>query len=413
MIRPRRAAAVAALAVAIGLTGCDGRAGPVTIEVDRPTAWADEPVQVRITGLRAGAEAVVTAEADDGDAREWRSQTTFSAGTDGVVDLTRDAPRSGPYEGVDGMGFLSYLAPTSGDPDETWYIVPDAGVAEVGLRVTVDGAEAARTTIRRVLLAEKVRVRDLTLDRDKVIGRLFLPPVSSAPRPGVLAIGGSGGGLGMPGMAALLASRGYPTLSVAYFGLPGLSDELRDIPLETFSTAARLLAAEAQVGGPVAVVGYSRGTEAALLAAEHFPDLIRGVVLYAPSDRTYPGFPHGGPAWTRGGRPVPPGAIPVGHVRGPLLAIGGTDDKLWPSAQAAYEIEARLDRARSGQPHEALVYAGSGHTVGTFPYLPQGIASQHPVTGQWLDLGGTRVGDETARRQGWPRVLALLDSLGH
>jgi hypothetical protein len=62
--------------------------------------------------------------------------------------------------------------------------------------------------------------------------------------------------------------------------------------------------------------------------------------------------------------------------------------------------------------HEALVYAGSGHTVGTFPYLPQGIASDHPVTGQRLELGGTRVGDETARRAGWPRVLALLDSLG-
>jgi dienelactone hydrolase len=403
---------MAALAVAIGLTGCDGQAGPVTIEVDRPTAWADEPVHVRITGFRAGAEAVVTAEADDSDARVWRSHTVFSVGADGVVDLSRDAPKSGPYEGADGMGFLSYLEPPNGaDPDETWYIVPGNGVAEVSIRVTVDGAEAARTTIRRVLLAEKVRVRDLTLDRDMVVGRLFLPPVGTVPRPGVLAIGGSGGGLGMPGMAALLASRGYPTLSVAYFGLPGLPDELTDIPLETFATAARLLAAEAQVDGPVAVFGYSRGTEAALLAAEYFPDLIRGVVLYAPSDRVYPGFPRDGTAWTRGGRPVPSGAIPVDHVRGPLLAIAGTEDGLWQAAQAAYEIQVRLDRTRSGRPHEALVYAGSGHTVGTFPYLPQGIASNHPITGQRLELGGTRVGDETARRAGWPRVLALLDSL--
>ena len=100
--------------------------------------------------------------------------------------------------------------------------------------------------------------------------------------------------------------------------------------MEYFATAARRLAEEAGTGQPVAILGYSRGTEAALLAAEHFPGLIRGVVLYAPSERVNIGFPSGGLAWTLGGKPLPGGAIPAGHVAGPVLALAGMDDGIWP-----------------------------------------------------------------------------------
>jgi hypothetical protein len=60
------AAAASIVALAIGLLACDRPSGPVTIEVDRPTALVDEPIHVRVTGLRAGTEAVVRIVRADG-----------------------------------------------------------------------------------------------------------------------------------------------------------------------------------------------------------------------------------------------------------------------------------------------------------------------------------------------------------
>jgi dienelactone hydrolase len=69
-----------------------------------------------------------------------------------------------------------------------------------------------------------------------------------------------------------------------------------------------------------------------------------------------------------------------------------------------------LDDAHTTAAHHALVYQGSGHGVGTFPYLPTGVALVDPVTGKYLVLGGTRAADEAARADGWPKVLAFLDT---
>jgi hypothetical protein len=51
----------------------------------------------------------------------------------------------------------------------------------------------------------------------------------------VLIIGGSEGGLSSPLLAAALAGHGYPVLTIAYFGAPGLPASLSRIPLEYFA----------------------------------------------------------------------------------------------------------------------------------------------------------------------------------
>jgi dienelactone hydrolase len=406
-----------ALAVVIGLAGaglvgCD-RASPstVTIAVDRPTALVDEPVRVTISGLRPGAAVVVSAESDDGVDVRWRSEVTVTADPNGVVDLSRAAATSGSYPGIDGMGLFSFMEPVGADADESAYFMELDGW-EVRLAVAVDGAEVARTTVRRVMRADTVTQRWLTIEDDAIVGLLYQPPAGARRRPAVLLLGGSNGSYGLPREAGLLASRGHPTLSLAYFGQPGLPDDLREVPLEYFAAAARRLAREAAVDGPVTVIGYSRGAEAALLTAQHFPDLVRGVVLYAPSDRVNAGFPNGGVAWTHRGRAVPYGPIPVGRVAGPVLTLAGTADLVWSAARSARAIERALDAAAPDVEHTALVYEGAGHFVGTYPFTPLGVATTHPVTGAHIESGGTRPADERARRDGWPRVLSLLGSLG-
>ena len=75
--------------------------------------------------------------------------------------------------------------------------------------------------------------------------------------------------------------------------------------------------------------GYSRGSEAALLVSEHFPQVFQGTLLYAPNDRPLGAYPGPGAAWTLAGRPVATGLpIPTDKLSGPVLAIGGGRDTL-------------------------------------------------------------------------------------
>lgn len=226
----------------------------------------------------------------------------------------------------------------------------------------------------------------------------------------MLIFGGSEGGMSEKFTAALLASHGYPTLAIAYFNYPGLPASLRDIPLEYFATAARLLSGQPSVDpAHVVAIGYSRGSETALLLAQDFPDLVHGAVLYAPSAQVNPSFPDpSGNAWTRGGAPVPQTTIPIDHIDGPVLAIAGADDQLWPSAPWAEQIARELDQTHNPYPHRALIYPQAGHGVGTFPYLAAGTHSIQPVTGTRINDGGTRPGNATARAQGWPQTLTLI-----
>jgi hypothetical protein len=72
--------------------------------------------------------------------------------------------------------------------------------------------------------------------------------------------------------AALLTAHGYPSLSVAGFDWPGLPGQLERVPLEYFEAAGRILAAQTGTDpAHVLALGYSRGSEAALLAADYFP----------------------------------------------------------------------------------------------------------------------------------------------
>ncbi|WP_267286677.1 acyl-CoA thioesterase/bile acid-CoA:amino acid N-acyltransferase family protein [Kitasatospora acidiphila] len=318
------------------------------------------------------------------------------------------------------MGLFWSMGPAGGDPDQASFgpklsTGPAPGFP-VDITVTAHGRQLATTTLTREVMSAGVTTKQLTQASDQVTGELFLPPATAGRHPAVLLLGGSEGGFSSVGKlaAAQLASHGYPALVVAYFHLPGLPDTLQNIPLEYFATAAHLLAAQPQTDpAHIVVEGDSRGSEAALLLAQDYPDLFHGSVLYAPSAQVNRGFPTGDTAWTFGGRPVPTGDIPVDRVNGPVLAIAGSDDKLWNSAPWARQIDAALTAANRPGPHQALVYPGAGHFVGVTPYLPEGTHLAHPVTKDLEDLGGTRAGDAAAQAAGWPKVLELLAAAAH
>lgn len=295
------------------------------------------------------------------------------------------------------------------------------------------------------------------VEEEGVFGALFRPATPS-PHPAVIALGGAGGGLSEGG-AKTLASEGFATLALAYFGAGTLPPELVEIPLEYFSRALAWLRKQPGIDAErVAVVGNSKGAELALLLGATLPEDIAAVVGYAPSPVVWQGIPfdrevyYGGPrsSWSLGGRPVPflplarplapevirmtgsffdgssvsgrpfyeraldsgpaveAATIAVEKISGPVLLISGTDDGLWPSTRLA---EMAMDRLRAHEhpfPFEHLRYEGAGHMLALPGYEPA------ESFGRRLELGGSEEANEFANTDSWPKVLDLLkERLGH
>jgi len=248
-----------------------------------------------------------------------------------------------------------------------------------------------------------------------VHGTLFMP-VRAAPVAGVLAIGGSGGSEPWY-VGQALAREGIAALSVAYFGQPGLPPQLRGIGLEYFSRALQILRAELPATGvPLAVLGMSRGSEAAILTAIHSDAPVGGVLVTVPGNVVAGSWPPGGPAWLLGGRPLPylthsgPDSadpdplIPIELVRGPVFLVGAGADRVWPSAEMAQALADRLRAGGHRSGHTLLVYPDAGHSTGYLvPELPAGL-----LPGDLVD----EASDRAARADAWPRAVDFVRGLG-
>jgi dienelactone hydrolase len=233
----------------------------------------------------------------------------------------------------------------------------------------------------------------------------------------VLVLGGSEGGLPGTLLPALLASNGYPALGVAYFGEPGLPPTLSRIPLEYFAGALRWLARQPGVDpARIAVLGVSRGSEAAQLLGVYYPGLVHAVIASVPSNVAICSYPRcTGPAWTLHGQPLPytsefdnpsptdaPAAvIPDQRIQGPVFLDCGEADQTWSSCPYAQAIIGLLDAHHDRWAHVLYAYPGAGHPVGDLvPYEPASpVADPDYAT------------DQQARALLWPRLLGFLAAL--
>ena len=394
-----------------GLAACGAApAKPAVIQVSEPSALADQAIDIRITGLSAGEQVTVSAQATDAKKGTWRSSAVYTAGQDGTVDLEKAAPKSGSYQGKDGMGLFWSMTPVAPASQDQYFTAP-APQQQSGYPVTLtvtssSGATLASRTVTRDWMAKGETAQALTLGKDKVAGELFLPPPGTPRHAGVLVFGGAEGGMSQVYGAALLAAHGYPALTVAYFDWPGLPSALDGIPLEYFETAGKILASQPQVDpAHVLVMGYSRGSEAALQLANDFPALFHGAVVYSPSWQVNAAQDDGTlDAWSLGRRGIAPGPIDVSHISGPVLAFAGDLDSLWGSASSANLIINGLKAAHSPYQHQAFIYQNAGHGEGMQPYQPAGDTTI-------ANLGGTPAGNVAAQRDGWPKMLAMLAGL--
>jgi len=401
-------------------------------------ASVDSALHITVDGLRAGQAVVIRAAMNDSLGRRWESSARFRADATGRIDLARDAPVDGAYRGVRPMGFVTSMQPAGDLAGRTRFIPAGLDSLPLLLHVEADGTVVDSVRVVRWFQGPGVTVRRLGGSRP--LARVFYPAGRDR-RPAVLVIGGSEGGFGGDDVAALLASRGYVALSIAYFGVEPLPASLERIPLEYFAAAVDSLQSDPRVRpGRIAVLGTSKGAEAALLLASN-DTRVRAVVAYAPSAVAWSCIcaDTQAPSWKLGGRPmafVPggsdpayspaPGAplrpavnfryrlrnsaavrqaeIPVERIHGPVLLVAGGEDELWPSAWSADAIAARLRANGFRYRVISLAYPRAGHLIGK-AYLPAGSTR---VAGGRLETGGTPAANAAAQADAWPRVLRFL-----
>lgn len=256
---------------------------------------------------------------------------------------------------------------------------------------------------------------------------------------GVLVLAGSSGRIERE-RARLLAQQGIVALSIRWFGGPGQSPEICEIPLETFTAAVDFLTANGV--RRIGILGVSKGAEAALLTAVHDPR-VDVVIALSPTSRVWcnvgPG-PDGQQrpyrsSWTWQGRPLPfvpmddswapvnhgsgpvairgwyelsersfahllpPAEIPVDKARADLVLVAGGDDAMWPSLRFAEQL---AERRRSAGTTAHLI---ARHDAGHRPRLPG--ESLAPASPHFL-YGGTPEADVLLGEAAWPHILDKL-----
>ena len=379
----------------------------------------------------------------------WSATATFRASQRGVIDLADSAPTSGSYRGVSAMGLFWSQDQVSSKPDAAGPFSTSSYMTQTEITLSAGRQRLASSRVIQSLIGRGVGLHVERLGSTGFVGVYFTPPSRHVRRPATVIWGGSEGGLDIATWAAMLASHGIPALALAYFAEPGLPANLTRIPLEYFVKAIRWLRGQPGVDpNRIWLLSGSRGSEAELLVASHWPSLVHGLVATSPSAFVYGGLGclnrYGCPSWTLHGRPLPAARataraeiyhsdgsvsdvaafragladkavdraarIPIEHFRGPVCLLTGGDDQLWPSDYYAAQIVAAL--RHNPAPHVDLNYPRAGHLVFNIPYAALGgsVSATAQEDDQLIDLGGSPAGNEAAHVSDWPFVLRFIAS---
>jgi uncharacterized protein len=268
----------------------------------------------------------------------------------------------------------------------------------------------------------------------------FHHPSTPGGHPGIIVMGGAGGGLSSANaVGSLLAEAGYAALALAYFGIEDLPTRLEEIPLEYFKQAIDYMRSHPSVEpSKIGLIGTSKGGEGALLVSATYQE-VGAVVAYSPSHVVFQGIAETGlnetmpkSSWTLDCKPVPfvpfrinddfierygfylglylgslqdrhaveRATIPVEHINGPILLLSGTDDAIWPASMMCEQAIKRLRQRHFAFHFQHLTYEGAGHLVAG----PSRLTPSRSRQAQGMKLGGTKSANATARDDAWTKV---------
>lgn len=419
-------------------------AGP-RVEVSPAVALYGTPFSVKVTGLEPGSRVTVASAASDARNVRFAASAVFAADAAGVVDLATNAPVSGDYRGADIFGLIWSMQPQNARSPRASF--RDDEVVGWTIDYTASDSTGASATARLrcvYQMPERPLVR-VPLEQDGLYGYLYRP-ADAARHPALLVLGGSNGGL-YEWLAQAFASNGFAVLTLAYFDYRDLPAELVEIPVERFERATAWLKAQPGVRPDrLGIVGGSRGGELALYLASRSRDY-RAVVAWTPGEHLWEGMsqeyfrPDYVPrsSWTLGGKPLPylpwlatpeekaqemkgelesvvplirralaqtdPALVEAARIRvedihAPILLIGGTDDRTWPTNEFCADIVTRCRAAGNRDELKHVVLEGGGHPS----FLPWLITANR---GGGMD-GGTPQANVQGGYRSWAETVAFL-----
>lgn len=414
------------------------------------TVLDGEPVTLTAQGLQPNEEVTIQAQrwyatSAARPARHYQSSIRLRADPEGRIDLSRQPPLSGSYEGVSALGLFWSMKPRE-----------DATPAAKGddprdIRITLlrDAGARLHTTLRLLPALPDV----VTASVPGLPGAVFARLPGDTPRPALILLGGSEGDDYIAEAAAPFASHGFAVLALPYFSppdddgrrkFPSLPAGVMELPVEILEQAHAWLARQPGVDTDrVALHGTSVGSTLALLGAVHLP-WVDAVVASVPSDVVFDGWGPGIADGTRSafslrGQPLPfvpqigyeeeiargergldvrvrrayergraarpdlaaAARVPIERFPGEVMVIGSYDDQTWASGMMAQNIAER--RLESGQPVTALIFLEAGHLLYGTGYTP--TTTRNTGTRK---VGGTPAADAHAQDKAWRETLAFL-----
>ncbi|KAF3698656.1 Acyl-coenzyme A thioesterase 1 [Channa argus] len=389
------------------------------------TCLYDEPVQVKVAGLRSRQVVTIRAGSTDERGVVFSSSATYRADRNGEIDLERDPALTGRFVGVEPMGLLWSMKADTLHKRFQMNNSLKSHVVKFSVHEEEEGRMLAEATNERLLIrggVTRVPIRDGNLR-----GVLFTPP-GEGPFPAILDLYILGGGLSER-RASLLASHGFVVLSVVAHGYDDMPKYLKEVHLEYFEEAIRFLRKQDKVGNKgVGVLSLSKTGDLALSIASYLSDVkatvwINGccantvLPLYYKNNQILP------PLMFDASKMIPTesGAVmgkyalhnplaeenkstlvPIEQAKGSFLFAAAEDDLNWDSKAYMDAMVERLNR-HGKQNFESVCYPGAGHYLEP-PYGPYCPSSFHAVVGKYVLWGGEPRSHAAAEVHLWKKV---------
>ena len=297
------------------------------------------------------------------------------------------------------------------------------------------------------LLFDGIRPRSVSTDGFQAN---FYAKEGITDQPCVVLVGGGAYG---DYWASEFAKSGYTGLSLPYNGQEGLPTLPEEIPLEYFEKAITWAGDQPEVDPKkIIVMGASRNAELSLVIASTLPNLVSGVIAFAPSSVSWSNtvLPYNSDAikasWTYQGESIPylpmkklagtnsskittleywesglerldqyeSAIIPVEKIQGPILLFSGKDDQIWPSARMSDMIADRLQRNDFSYKVENLQYGDAGHLISrNLSTVSQGQLGKMKIGERVYEFeyGGSAKGDRKAIIDAKEKIRLFLEAV--
>ncbi|XP_064078590.1 acyl-coenzyme A thioesterase 1-like [Macrobrachium nipponense] len=249
----------------------------------------DEPVHIRVSGLKPNQDVTLQASAIEDTGVLYMSYAHYRTDENGAVDVDKMESLGGQYEGIFPMGLIGSLVPA---PPHYRYIRFIKRVVEKPLVVTLS-VHNGHLSAEKLCSSEVIEplscvaherhymasgVQRIPVQYGEVRGILFLPP-GDGPFPAVIDMFGTLGGL-IEYRSAQLASRGIASFALALFNYDDLPKVIKEFDIAYFEEAVKfLLQHEKVLDFGVGVIGNSKAGDLVVSLATFIPSVAACVTV--------------------------------------------------------------------------------------------------------------------------------------